>query len=136
MSSAMDGRVSKLEALVGGDGTCQCPGRERCVPTGHVDGNGVLWYANPESCPDCGGSTVVASVTRYVIINMSDSDTPLDLLPFGGYDRWHPAGPPPGREEEIYPTGVADVVERSRTTPGGSTHLVWVPIDDLMGGKQ
>lgn len=129
----MDRRLRKLEMLVSDDGVCRCPDRDRYVPVGHIDGHGVLWYTNPESCPDCGGSTVIVPVTRYVIINTSHDDKPLDLLPFAGYDRWYPTGPPTGREEEIYPTGVTDVVERVRANPGEWSRRVWVPIGELMG---
>jgi hypothetical protein len=69
-----------------------------------------------------------------VIIDLHDGpDMPTELRRFGGWDRWHPWGPPPGRREEIIATGVADEVERTRTAPGEWSRLVFVSIVELMG---
>lgn len=131
--SGIEHRIRVLESRLNtNDGICHCPGRERCVPAGHVDSRGILWYTNPDTCPDCGGSTIEVPGARMVIHNMSaDIDTPIEALPFGGYDRWHPWGPPPGRQEEIYPTGVAAEVERTRTETGEWSRVVFVPIAEL-----
>jgi hypothetical protein len=132
--ASIDQRLRKAEGRLGTiDGQCHCPDRDRYIPFGHVDSRGVFWLTNPETCPACGGSTVTNPDAVMRIIDFGEGpDLPLDARPFGGWDRWHPWGPPPGRREEIIATGIADEVERTRTAPGEWSRPVFVSIAELM----
>lgn len=135
MSSQLERRIAAMERAINpGDGVCRCPGTERFVAMAHVDSRGVLWYTNRETCAVCGGSTRTPGTegNRVTVIRFDADTAPIEELPFGGYDRWFPWGPPPGRTEEIEPTGVADEVERTRTEPGEWSRAVFVPIAELL----